>query len=820
MRDKKYRFMVSLCFFLTSVAQWAVAAPVTTIRNNGNSANRVDLAVLGDGYTAAELDKYASDVQYAVEEIFNQEPFKEYQNYFNVHRIDVVSNQSGADHPENGVFKDTAFDATYNCGGTQRLICVNVSKVYDVLYGSLSPDQMDLVLVIVNDPEYGGSGGSVAVASTDPSIVELALHEMGHSFGLLADEYDYGSSNCSSPTEPSAVNVTIQTDLSRIKWNVGDGPPTGWIEHDTPIPTTTTAPGVVGLYLGANYCTNGYFRPTYNSKMRNLYKPYEQVNEEQLIKRIYNWVSPLDSSQPAANSLSFKKGVTQVFQVGVPDPLTGSMSIAWYVDNQYVSPGSQFTLDTTDLDYGIHSIKVVVKDTTPKVRNDPFNVLTDNKSWTFNVAPNITSINRTVPIGALTNQQTVSYTVTFSASVAGVGSSNFNLPITGITGASITSVTGGGSNWTVTVDTGTGDGTLGLNLVNTTGITDILGNSIPALSFSGETYTIDRTAPTINISAPSNSTTKFGPISYTITYTGADAVSLTKVDVILNKTGNAAGTIAISDSGTNSRTVTLSSITGDGTLGISIKAGTASDNAGNTAFAKGPSTSFNVDNTPPILIIGPPSATLTKSGPVPYTITYSGADTITLGQTNVTLNRTDTANGSVAVTGSGNTRTVTISSITGDGSLGISIAAGTATDQAGNSAAAAGPSTAFIVDNTAPTVLIGLPSVTSTKSCPVSYNVSFSGAHSISLTPDETTLNRTGTANGNVAVSGSGNSWTITISGISGDGTLGVSIAAGVATDTAGNSSLGVGPSITFIVNHTLPAPCKELTPLLLLLLD
>jgi IgA Peptidase M64 len=92
-------------------------AAVTTVLNNGDPANRVDLAILGDGYTAAEMSRYAAQAQQLVQALFAQEPFLEYQRYFNVHRIDVVSAESGADHPEwtPPALKNTALGATYAC---------------------------------------------------------------------------------------------------------------------------------------------------------------------------------------------------------------------------------------------------------------------------------------------------------------------------------------------------------------------------------------------------------------------------------------------------------------------------------------------------------------------------------------------------------------------------------------------------------------------------------------------------------------------------------------------------------------------------------
>ena len=190
-----------LIALLMGMPNTAWAEPLTTIRDNGDPSNRVDIVILGDGYTAPELAKYVSDVETAINGFFAQPPFNEYQSYFNVHRVDVVSNESGADHPERGEYKDTAFDATYSCAGIQRLICVNTSKANGVLFNSTSSNQRDIVLVIVNDSEYGGSGGSIAVASTHPSVVELVLHEIGHSLGL---------SHASSGANSDIMNASLQ----------------------------------------------------------------------------------------------------------------------------------------------------------------------------------------------------------------------------------------------------------------------------------------------------------------------------------------------------------------------------------------------------------------------------------------------------------------------------------------------------------------------------------------------------------------------------------------------------------------------------------
>ncbi|HBV99394.1 MAG TPA: hypothetical protein DEF36_20435, partial [Desulfotomaculum sp.] len=114
-----------------------------------------------------------------------------------------------------------------------------------------------------------------------------------------------------------------------------------------------------------------------------------------------------------------------------------------------------------------------------------------------------------------------------------------------------------------------------------------------------DSITLDTTAPTISISAPSELLTASSSVTYAVYYTGAHAVTLASGDITLNKAGTADGTVAVTGTGNSTRTVTISGITGDGTLGISIAAATASDNAGNTALSAGPSETFTVDKTAP-----------------------------------------------------------------------------------------------------------------------------------------------------------------------------------------------------------------------------
>src|SRR5204863_959887 len=180
---------------------------------------------------------------------------------------------------------------------------------------------------------------------------------------------------------------------------------------------------------------------------------------------------------------------------------------------------------------------------------------------------------------------------------------------------------------------GAGSGTATVAL--STG-TDGVGNVITAAPTSGATFAVDNTAPTVSIGAASVATTSAGPVTYTVTYADANfnASTLGMSDITLNTTGTAAASVAVTGTGTT-RTVTLST-TGNGSLGISLAAGTATDTAGNTAPAAGPSTPFTVDNTgPAITSVNKPADGSYKAGQnLDFTVTFNeNATVVTTGGT-------------------------------------------------------------------------------------------------------------------------------------------------------------------------------------------
>ena len=336
-------------------------------------------------------------------------------------------------------------------------------------------------------------------------------------------------------------------------------------------------------------------------------------------------------------------------------------------------------------------------------------------------------------------------------------------------------------------------------------ISDLAGNSTSSASVS---LVRDVTVPILSLSAPSGTRVRSATsVTFTVSLSGADSVELSADDLQFSYTGDVNCSGAVSGSGTSTRTVTLSGCSGNGSVSVSIAAGTASDAAANFAGGAGPSAEVTIDNTAPTVAIGEPSDdSINSAGSAAFEVTYVGADSVSLVVGNISLNMTGTASCTKAVSGTGfELRTVTLSNCTGSGTVGISVGAGTASDLTGNLASSASDSTAFSVDNTAPTIAIGEPSQSSANIFQsVSYSVTYGGADSVSLAPENITLNKTETADCSVSVTvNSPDSATITLSSCSGSGTVSVSIAGGTGSDLSGNSAAAVGPSTGFTVSNS-----------------
>ncbi|WP_426320597.1 M64 family metallopeptidase [Pseudoduganella sp. R-43] len=254
------------------------SATATTILNNGSAATHMDYVFIGDGYTAAEMDKWRADAQKVINGFLADPLFNANRASMNIHRVDVASNQSGVDELDKGIYRDTAMDGEFACYNIERLLCVNNTKATNIAASVLAPDARDVIVVIANSTRYGGSGGAVATLSMHEQSIEVALHEIGHTAFALADEYEYGTCNTSS--EPTEVNVSLNGTRS-VKWG-------SLISGSTAVPTGLGVypNGTVGTFVGAQYCGSGKYRPTENSRMRTLGYPWHAVNEG-AVKKVF-----------------------------------------------------------------------------------------------------------------------------------------------------------------------------------------------------------------------------------------------------------------------------------------------------------------------------------------------------------------------------------------------------------------------------------------------------------------------------------------------------------------------------------------------------
>ncbi|MEV6905780.1 M64 family metallopeptidase [Amycolatopsis sp. NPDC051071] len=248
----------------------ADAAAVTPIETNGPSASTFDLVFVGDGYTSTQLGTFSQHVRSSIAALFAVEPYKSYRKRFNLWQVDVVSPQSGVTNdPTQGVRRNTAMGAYFWCGNIERLLCVNETKAKQ--YAAAAPD-VDQVIVLANTTKYGGAGGEVATSSGgNVQASQIVAHELGHSIGGLADEYDYGTCETREPREPNASALTAtQMRDRKAKWY-------SWLGKPSP------DGGTVGAYEGSRYCKTGMYRPSVNSLMRTLGQPFNPPSTEAMI---------------------------------------------------------------------------------------------------------------------------------------------------------------------------------------------------------------------------------------------------------------------------------------------------------------------------------------------------------------------------------------------------------------------------------------------------------------------------------------------------------------------------------------------------------
>lgn len=244
---------------------------VVEILSNGDSSNKADLVFLAEGYTEAEMDKFEADAKRFTKTLFDTPPFGKYKADFNVWAVCVPSQESGMDVSGDGVWKNTALNSGYYTFGIDRyLTSQDLKPIRDAVWDV----PCDAIFILVNSDTYGGGGmyNFYAMSTANNELTSVVfVHEFGHSFAGLADEY-FNSEVAYNDFynlkyEPWEPNITTLVDFDK-KWK-------DLLPKNTPVPTPLDDKfkDKTGVFEGGGYLSKGIYRPMDNCMMRN-YHPF------------------------------------------------------------------------------------------------------------------------------------------------------------------------------------------------------------------------------------------------------------------------------------------------------------------------------------------------------------------------------------------------------------------------------------------------------------------------------------------------------------------------------------------------------------------
>ena len=245
--------------------------PHKYLLQSGDTDKCIDIAILAEGYTAQEMETFYKDAVIACESLLSHEPFHSMKNRFNIVAVASPSEDSGVSVPRLDEWKRTAFSSHFSTFYSDRYLTTSrVKSIHDALAGI----RYEHIIILANTEEYGGGGiynSYTLTAAHHPMFRPVVVHEFGHSFGGLADEYFYDN-DVMTDTYPLDVEPWEQNISTRInfasKWE-------DMLVKGTPIPTPVSESEKypVGVYEGAGYSAKGIYRPADNCRMRTNQHP-------------------------------------------------------------------------------------------------------------------------------------------------------------------------------------------------------------------------------------------------------------------------------------------------------------------------------------------------------------------------------------------------------------------------------------------------------------------------------------------------------------------------------------------------------------------
>ncbi len=331
---------------------------VTTLLDNGDPKDTIDIVILGDGYTAEQRERFDLDAKSIADRLAKAEPFKSKIKDFNIHTVWVPSAESGAGYDctgiitaDNGCKKDlrdtvfqmvfvlTALADRFNLAlqdtSDRVAMPLQVGRLFDVA----AAVPFDEIIMVSNTRRSSGFAGLyVSVLTAYDGRIgfpDTAVHELGHSFGVLGDEYNIEGDPClkNEPAIPLPPNISATATLADLKW-------AHLVEEGTPLPTSRgdfDAGREVGAFAGAYNCDE-LFRASHVCKMRDSEKDFCPVCAEQLVNRMFAYLDPLAyQSAPTAA----RDGADLVFTVA---PTRETIGIEWFLGDEEVGTGAELRL--------------------------------------------------------------------------------------------------------------------------------------------------------------------------------------------------------------------------------------------------------------------------------------------------------------------------------------------------------------------------------------------------------------------------------------------------------------------------------------------
>jgi hypothetical protein len=241
--------------------------PYVKFYDSGDAGNKVDIAFIAEGYTKDQMDKFLKDAKRISDYFLSQEPYSEYKDHLNFYAIESPSDESGVDVPGRRVYVNTDINSSFYTFDMDRyLTSSNTKKVYDIAANV----PYDVIFILVNSKIYGGGGfyNHFGESTVDNFFSEIvSIHEFGHTFAGLADEYYTSEVTYSdfynTQVEPWEPNITTNVDFAS-KWKY-------MVKKGTPIPTPRDEKyqNDVGMFEGGGYVAKGVYSPMEDCRMKS-----------------------------------------------------------------------------------------------------------------------------------------------------------------------------------------------------------------------------------------------------------------------------------------------------------------------------------------------------------------------------------------------------------------------------------------------------------------------------------------------------------------------------------------------------------------------